>query len=160
VAGRRQGGAARGLGPGDRRPSAARFSSPGGGARQRGDKLTLVRTRRRASSAGHWARSLSAGKHGIWESRLSGPASPGVPGMELSLLHPAWVVPRGPGRSVLAAPHCQQPPPTSPPAALTPLRPPGPGPPLPAPLLSSRPPTGPGGSQLPRVLGKGAQCGC
>lgn len=41
----RQRGAAQGLGPGDRGPSAAGFPSPGGGARQRDDKMTVVRTR-------------------------------------------------------------------------------------------------------------------
>lgn len=77
--GERQGGAARCLGPGGLWIVCRQASQPGGGARQRGDKLTVVRTRRRASSAGHWARSLRAGNTGSGRAASRTPPVPGSP---------------------------------------------------------------------------------
>lgn len=144
MAGRRQGGAARCLGPGDWGSSAARFPSPQGGARQRGDTLTVVRTRRRASSAGHWARSLGAGNTGSGRTDSRTPPGPGSPVWRNRLLHAARVQhPGDPGRSGLPAPHCCShglppcPPLSRRPAHPGPPRPPGPAPPRASPRPGS-----------------------
>lgn len=92
--------------------------------------MTVVRTRLTSVLCRTLGSIAPCGEHEVWRTASR------TPDLEEPLWHPAGgSTPGTPGTLADPAcpPHCLHPRPTSPPAALPPLRPPGPGPPLPAP---------------------------